>query len=74
MYRAGLSGRRARAYPHYHEAPRHRIRQDAVIPAAEENFKTLMPRLISLSHADPLFQKFIAFCSRAKIAFSYLPF
>lgn len=40
----------------------------------EENFKTLMHRLISLSHADPLFQKFIAFCSRAKIAFSYLPF
>lgn len=40
----------------------------------EENFKTLMHRLISLSHADPLFKKFIAFCSRAKIAFSYLPF
>lgn len=41
MYRAGLSGRRARAYPHYHEAPRHRIRQDAVIPPAGRKFQNL---------------------------------
>ena len=41
MYRAGLSGRRARAYLHYHEAPRHRIRQDAVIPPAGRKFQNL---------------------------------
>lgn len=70
MYRAGLSGRRARAYSHYHEAPRHRIRQDAVIPPAGRKFQNLNASI----NIFESFQKFIAFCSRAKIAFSYLPF
>lgn len=41
MYRAGLAGRGAGAYPHYHEAPRHIIRQDAAIPPAGRKFQNL---------------------------------
>lgn len=34
-----LAGRRAAAYPHYHETTRHRIRQDAAIPPAGRKFQ-----------------------------------
>ena len=61
MYRAGLSGRRARAYPHYNEAPRHRIRQDAVLPPAGRKFQNLNASINIFESCRSLISKIYCF-------------